>query len=76
MPKRRAYTTAPEAYDSFGTTTINPDAGRDHRGQFLRLVEIEPEHWDWQTGRYASGLHAVATEEEARRFPQIYRLHD
>jgi len=71
---RTAYTTAPSDYDGFGTVTYEFEAGTDNRGLTVRKVGIEPDHWDWQTGRYLSGMHAVATEEEARRFPSIWRL--
>lgn len=71
---RTAYTTAPIDYDGFGTVTYDHDAGTDNRGLTIRKVRIEPEHWDWQTMRYGSGLHGVATPEEAARFPAIWRL--
>ena len=43
-------TTAPTAYDGFGTFTINALGPK-------RWVLIEQEHFTWQTQRYASGLH-------------------
>lgn len=67
-------TTAPKDYDGFGTIELSPRVGLDHCDRPLRRVAIRPEHWEWQTLRYGSGLHAVATESEARRFPTIYRL--
>ena len=44
-------TTAPEAYDGFGTFTVHEYDGH-------RLVAIQEPHVAWQTGRYASGLHS------------------
>lgn len=45
-----AVTTAPKAYDGFGTFTLE-EAGD------IRIVLIQAEHLDWQQGRYLSGLH-------------------
>ena len=56
------YTTAPEVYDGFGTTTIRIIGLFD--GKPVRLVETPPEHVDWQRCRYASGMHLGASEEE------------
>lgn len=71
---KTAYTTAPSEYDGFGTVTYDFEVGTDNRGLTVRKVGIEPDHWDWQTARYQSGLHGVATEEEAKRFPQVWRI--
>src|ERR1700744_4961641 len=68
------YTTAPAAYDGFGTREIDADAGRDHRGQVVRKVAIEAQHLDWQERRYGSGLHGCTDEGDARRYPQIWGL--
>jgi hypothetical protein len=43
-------TSAPAAYDGFGTYTIASSGT-------VRLVSIHHEHLGWQTGRYASGTH-------------------
>ena len=45
-------TLAPEAYDGFGTRTIG---AAEFSGQVMRRVWINPQHYDWQTQRYASG---------------------
>jgi hypothetical protein len=68
-------TSAPEAYDGFGSKTVAPDCGVDNRGIRLRLVAVADEMADWQLNRYASGLHSVCTLAEARLFPTIYRLN-
>jgi len=45
-----AETTAPKAYDGFGTFTV---AGYDN----VRFVLIRGDTLAWQTGRYQSGMH-------------------
>lgn len=68
-----AWTTAPEAYDGFGTSTLET-AGEWH-GKTLRRVAIDPQYFRWQTGRYGSGIHGTWEEdprvEEARVQEQI-----
>jgi hypothetical protein len=49
------FTTAPEAYDTFGTETIET-CGEWH-GKELRKVMSHPHHTDYQRDRYCSGLH-------------------
>lgn len=57
------YTTAEEAYDGFGTQTV--EAGRyEAKGKSIRKVEIVDRHLDWQRARYASGLHLCVPESE------------
>lgn len=56
------FTDAPEAYDGFGTRTLDIVGMR--RGNFFREVAIPAEHVDWQTSRYASGLYVAMTEGE------------
>lgn len=73
---RIVYTTAPEVYDGFGTTAIDPAAGTDNRGRVLRKVGIRPDAWKWQTSRYASGMHRAWTEAEVRQYPELYRLNE
>jgi hypothetical protein len=46
-------TTAPKAYDAFGTVTISEDW--DNK----RIVFIHAEHQKWQIDRYASGMHGA-----------------
>lgn len=51
------YTSAPEAYDGFGTKTLAV-VGRDRQsGNPVRKVAVENDHMDWQTQRYGSGMH-------------------
>lgn len=52
------YTTAPEAYDGMETVDMGP-AGYDLFGTPLREVDVRVEHEEWQTGRYARGMHAT-----------------
>lgn len=56
------YTTAPVDYDGFGTRDRGV-AGYDG-DKPVRLVEIDPRHLEWQTGRYGSGLHAALTRSQ------------
>jgi hypothetical protein len=49
------YTSAPEAYDGFGTTTLKVVGGCNQSRNPVRLVQVEPEHREWQTARYDSG---------------------
>lgn len=59
------YTTAEEAYDGFGTRTV--EAGRYvSKGKPIRKVEVEDAHLDWQRARYFSGLHLCVPEDEFR----------
>lgn len=51
---RRVWTTAPEAYDQFGTETV--EACGPWRGRDLRCVIVDPAHADYQIARYGSGL--------------------
>ena len=52
-------TSAPEAYDGFGTETVEwlPYVSRPGQSNRYRVVRVLPEHRDWQVGRYASGLY-------------------
>lgn len=68
------YTVAPASYDGFSTVEVIPDAGRDNHDRVVRLVCLEPRDLDWQTGRYASGMHAYATPDEALNWPKIWRI--
>lgn len=60
----RFYTTAPEAYDGFGTQTITEKAFISSKNQPVRLVETEENHTDWQQMRYSSGLHLCCPETD------------
>jgi hypothetical protein len=66
---RTVWTTAPADYDSFGTETIE-EGGAEWHGKKLRRVIVDPGQFDYQTSRYASGLHGNWDEdprvEEAR----------
>lgn len=76
------YTTAPEAYDGFGTKTIEVvgDWVSKSNGQRkpVRKVQIDPEHFNWQSMRYSSGMHPTWTEEqfqEEKRYGYIGGHH-
>lgn len=53
-----AFTTAPRAYDGFGTIELS---AHDERS---RYVLIREEHLAWQQGRYSSGIHACDTTDQ------------
>lgn len=55
------YTTAEEAYDGFGTTTIDV-VGRSKNGKTIRKVHTPEPHVRWQRMRYGSGLHMALDE--------------
>lgn len=54
-------TTAPRSYDGFGTFTIHEDYIQVN-GKQARLVAIKEEHFNYQTGRYQSGMHTASDE--------------
>ena len=54
---KRYWTTTPEDFDGFGTTTISREG--DYLGKQLRVVGIDPKYVGWQADRYGSGLHAT-----------------
>jgi hypothetical protein len=65
------YTSAPEAYDGFGTRTIaltDWELPKSHHR--VRQVEIEAEHLEWQTSRNSSGLHVTLTEAQFREWQE------
>ena len=68
------YTTAPADYDGFSTIELSPGAGHDNRGKVLRKVSMEPRDKQWQTGRYASGLHGFVPPDEAAKYPEIWHI--
>lgn len=57
---RLVRTTAPAAYDGFGTIHLRDSYLNDRPA---RLVLIDAKSWDWQTGRYSSGMHGFEVEE-------------
>lgn len=62
---RRIWTTAPEAYDQFGTTTVEACGMYGHKP--LRCVLVDPAHAEYQMGRYGSGLHGSWDEDPRER---------
>jgi hypothetical protein len=65
---KTAWTTAPEAYDSFGTRTT--ETGVLHEKP-LRQVLVDPMHFEWQLCRYGSGLYG--TWEQDPRVEEAHR---
>jgi len=64
-------TDAPEAYDGFGTETVELLGKLDRNGNVVRLVRTPARHAQWQRMRYGSGLHLSldqSREEDARLF--------
>jgi hypothetical protein len=51
-------TRAPKAYDGFGTIEL-----QDVGGDIGRFVLIRDEHFNWQSGRYSSGMFACAAPD-------------
>ncbi len=70
------YTDAPEAYDGFGTRTIDPNAGVDKNGRVIRLVAIEEAHRVWQVSRYESGAYVVILKEELVTFKGFWTMRE
>jgi hypothetical protein len=57
-------TTAPPAYDGFGSFTLyETGAGAKHP---KRMVLVQEEHLAWQLGRYHSGMHEGKVHEDDR----------
>lgn len=54
---RIIWTTAPKDYDTNDATEL--EVVGDYFGKPLRKVAIDPEGYQYQTGRYASGVHGV-----------------
>ncbi len=60
-------TTAPEAYDGFGTLTLEMlDTVTRYAGseRQYRKIAVRPEHAEWQQQRYSSGLYVCLTPEK------------
>jgi hypothetical protein len=70
------YTTAGPQFDGFSTIEHSAECGKDNRGLPIRRVSVEARDLDWQRGRYASGLHDPATQDQVDRFPSIWVLDD
>ena len=50
-----AQTSAPLSYDGFGTLSLLETYGPGN--EIFRIVLIREEQFNWQFGRYASGMH-------------------
>jgi hypothetical protein len=68
-------TSAPKAYDGFGTFTVYEyDAGEKYKDQSFRVVAIRAEHLNWQTARYSSGCFASPWPEDWQRDDLVLAL--
>ena len=61
------YTSAPEAYDWFGTKTILNSFAK-YKGEDVRKVEVDPNHVESQLGRYLSGMHLTIKEKDLEEY--------
>jgi hypothetical protein len=56
------YTTAPVAYDGFGTETLAVVGTL--KGKEVRKVDTPEQHVEWQRQRYGSGLHYALSQAQ------------
>lgn len=76
IPSVLRVTSAPVDYDGFGTRTVYTYALADSgRTRTFRTVDIQVDHLDWQTCRYASGLHTPMTVTEWEAFKNHVEAH-
>jgi len=61
------YTTAPEAYDGFGTRTLEEVVGYD-REKPIRKIAVQKQHYGWQEARNGSGMFPLFTEQKFAEF--------
>jgi len=59
-----AYTSAPENFDGFSSTTVQWLPYTDHIGRRYRKISLEGRDWQWQLGRNFSGLFGLFQEHE------------
>jgi hypothetical protein len=74
---RIVWTTAPADYDTNDATEL--DVVSDYFGKPLRKIAVDPEGYEYQTGRYASGTYGVWDKdpiEEDRRVRDEYAARD
>lgn len=65
------YTSAPEAYDGFGTETLAwTDWMLPSSRNRVRRIAVHPEHLEWQTMRNSSGLHVTLTDAQFAEWRQ------
>lgn len=64
-------TDAPEAYDGFGTRTV--EILGQLRGKPLRLVETPEDHVEWQRGCYLSGMYLASNREDFEKMLPLLR---
>ncbi len=71
---RIMWTTAPKDYDS-GSAVELAVVG-DFFGKPLRKIVVEPEDYQWQSGRYASGTYGVWDRDPIEEDRQAREKHD
>jgi hypothetical protein len=74
---RIVWTTAPKDYDGGGA--IELEVLGDYFGRPLRKIAVDPEDYQWQIGRYASGTYGVWNQdplEEERRYREAQANRD
>lgn len=59
------FTAAPDAYDGFSTRTVRVVGKDNRRGGPVREVTVERRDYEWQTGRYGSGMCSYTHERMA-----------
>ena len=60
-------TTAPKAYDGFGTLNLEPGVATETDlgvVEKVRIIAIPKDHYEWQTARFYSGLYTFVPLEE------------
>ena len=62
------YTNAPEAYDGFGTKTIEITDYLDQRKKPIRKISIPESAITWQKNRNSSGINITLDETEFEKF--------
>ena len=64
LPASLIVTSAPIAYDGFGTRELMQYTADEPVGQkTYRLVLVQDQHKEWQMGRYWSGMHSCIALE-------------
>lgn len=71
---RIIYTTAPKDYD--GGSAVELAVLGDFFGRPLRKIVVEPEEYDWQANRYASGTYGVWDKDPIEEDRRVQAEHD
>lgn len=70
---RIVWTTAPKDYDGADATEL--EIVGDYFGKPLRKIAIDPEGYQWQTGRYASGIYGVWDKDPVAEDRRVHEEH-